>query len=352
MMKRFFRGFLTAIASLALIVGLYTPSQAATNYNYTIKFLVGTQGTFNSAGVSVYDNNGLSKNADVKMNADKTVITVSGLEYGSRITFDLKAVDVSNGSKYYVKGIRESGMDNNTISTNSFQVNKDVDYVVGYALLADSVAYTIEYVDNKGNTLAPSETHYGNVGDRPVVAFLYMDGYLPQAYNLTGTLYKDPADNIFRFVYTPLSELPDYYRGYTDRGIIDNGITGDGGVYVIPGDGGGAGAGGAGGAGGGQEGVGENGEGNITDIEGEETPQGPAEIIDIRDEEAALSDGEGIFGGLMDELGIKVESPSAFFTSIPVGAKIAIVGALALILAVAAYFLFIRRIIRNKKDER
>ncbi|MBR1862152.1 MAG: hypothetical protein IJ796_09920 [Lachnospiraceae bacterium] len=348
-MKGFLKVFLGFIASAALIGGTVLPGFAAEDYTYTVRFLAGSQGSFNKAGVTVYADNGVAASPDVTVSEDNDIITVSGLKYGSRITFDLGSVDISNDSKYYVKGIRESGMDNNTISTNSFQVNKDIDYVVGYALLADAVAYTIEYVDNHGNTLAPTETHYGNVGDRPVVAFLYMDGYLPQAYNLTGTLYKDPADNVFRFVYTPLSELPGYYTGYTDLGT-----TGYGGVIVIPGNGGiggdngnGGGAGGNGGNGA-DEGNGENG--NITDIEGDQTPAGPAELIDIRDEEAALSDGNGIFGGLLDDMGISTESPSAFFTSIPVGAKAGIIGGLAAILGVAAYFLFIRRSIK-KKDE-
>ncbi len=349
MMKRFVRAFLGIMAGIAVLASSYIPSQAATNYKYTVRFLVGSQGTFNSAGVTVYDKNGIQTSPNVSMNAEKSVITVDGLSYGDRITFDNKSVDLSDGSKYYVKGIRESGMDNNTISTNSFQVNRDIDYVVGYALLADIVTYTIEYFDNRGNQLLPTETHHGNVGDRPVIAFVYIDGYLPQAYNLTGTLFKDPKDNVFRFVYTPLSELPENYLGYTDLGVINRGITGDAGVYVIPGDGGQAGGGGGAGAGAGEGGA--NADINDENAPLEEEPQGPAEILDIRDEEAALSDGNGIFGGLMDDLGISTESPSAFFTSIPVWTKIVICAGIAVILGAAAYFLFIKRSLKNKKDE-
>jgi len=353
MMKRLLKGFLGICASLAMVAATSTPAFASDDYSYTIRFLVGSQGTFNSAGVTVYDDNGVATNPNVSLSGDNSIVTVSGLEYGDRITFNLGSVNVSDGSKYYVKGIRESGMDNNTISTNSFQVNKDLDYVVGYALLADAVSYTIEYVDNQGNTLAPTETHYGNVGDRPVVAFLYIDGYLPQAYNLTGTLYKNPADNVFRFVYTPLSELPYIYTGYNDLGYTDNGTFGQGGVIVIEGNGQG-GQGGGGNAGGNASGNADNGNGangNET-IEDENSATGPAEILDIRDEESALSNGEGIFDGLMDNLGISTESPSAFFTSIPMGAKIGIIGGLAAVIGVAAYFLFIRRSIKNKKDEK
>ncbi|MCI8930475.1 MAG: hypothetical protein HFI00_13665, partial [Lachnospiraceae bacterium] len=38
---------------------------------------------------------------------------------------------------------------------------------------------------------------------KPVVAFLYVEGYVPQAYNLTKTLSKNEAENIFTFVYSP-----------------------------------------------------------------------------------------------------------------------------------------------------
>ena len=361
MIKKLVRS-LFGIATAALMAfSLAVPAKAATTnyagYDYTVKFFCGAQGTFSNAGVSVYDATASNAGVNVSLSSDGTVITVSGVPFGSRVVFNLGSVAVFDGSKYYVKGIRESGMDNNTISSTSFPVTCDMDYVVGYGLLADSVAYTIEYVDNRGNTLAPTETHYGNVGDRPVIAFLHMDGYVPQAYNLTGTLLADPKDNVFRFVYTPLDELPEIYRGYTYNGYIDNGTTGEGGIIVIPGDGGGAGGAGAGGAGAPNGADGDGGavvvpgDGDNATITEENVPLGPQEIVDIRDEEAALSDGNGIFGGALDNMGISTESPTAFFTSIPIGAKVGIVGGLAAAVGAAAYFLFIRRGIKSKNEK-
>ena len=133
-------------------------------------------------------------------------------------------------------------------------------------------------------------------------------------------------------------------------------ITGEGGIIVIPGNGGGNGGGGGGanGAPNGADGDGgivvNPGEGEET-INPETTPAAPVEILDIRDEEAALSDGEGIFGGALDNMEISTESPTAFFTSIPVGAKIGIVGGLAAAVGTAAYFLFIRRGIKSKDED-
>ena len=54
----------------------------------------------------------------------------------------------------------------------------------------------------RGTPLLESQTFYGAVGDRPVVAFQYVDGYQPQAYNLTGTLSSNEAENVFTFTYT------------------------------------------------------------------------------------------------------------------------------------------------------
>ena len=168
--------------ALVLILMSVPPMEAEANYTYNIRIFSGQQGTIGGGEVLVYE----------------------GLNYGDRISFNLRDVSLNDNSKYYVKGIRWSGRDNNTVGTTSFQVTEDRDYVVAYGLLTDAVAYTINYVDAAGNALAPSETYYGNVGDRPVIAYLYIEGYQPQAYNLTGTLSENAAENIFNFVYTPI----------------------------------------------------------------------------------------------------------------------------------------------------
>lgn len=170
--------FLTA---LALMVMCAAPAGTAeAQYNYTVRIYAGQQGTISGSDYVEY----------------------GSLNYGDRVNFNLRDVKLKDGSKYYVKGIRLAGRDNNTVNRTSFQVDGDLDYVIAYGLLTDAVAYTIEYVDAEGNPLAPSETYYGNVGDKPVVAFLYIEDYRPEAYNLTKTLSANAADNVFRFVYT------------------------------------------------------------------------------------------------------------------------------------------------------
>lgn len=278
-MKRLKRVF-CAVLSLWLFAGAAFPVWAAeeSGYTYTVRFFSGRQGLFSGREVMVIDN----------------------LHYGDQISFSQSAVSLNDNSKYYIRGIRESGKDNNTVSqTPSFRVTKDQDYVVAYGILGDATSYTINYVDENGSTLAPSETYYGNVGDRPVVAYLYIDGYRPQAYNLTQTLEKDPAENVFTFIYTRNEEEREDSGGAAGTAPVTPAAPGTGtaegtpegtlpaapaGVTVVPGDAAadGAGAGGAGGA--------DAGAGNV-EAPDEEVPQteGPEDLVDLDEGDVPLA---------------------------------------------------------------
>lgn len=169
---------------ILLFSGAFPAEAAEGEYTYTVRIYAGQQGFIEGGEVLIYEN----------------------LKLGQQISFNQRDVTLKDGSKYYVKGIRESGKDNNTVSSNpSFSVTGDRDYVVAYGLLNDAVAYTVNYQDLAGNALAPSETYYGNVGDKPVIAYLYIDGYQPQAYNLTKTLDRNAAENVFTFIYLPVT---------------------------------------------------------------------------------------------------------------------------------------------------
>ena len=168
-------------------------------YTYTVTFYAGNQGSFKDAsGLSVRENKG-----KISVKADK--ITVSGLSLGDIISFDVQAgaISLDSAGKYYIKGVRASGRDNNTVSASAFRVNGDADYVAAYGIKGDTVSYTVNYQDQAGNTLAPSNIYYGNVGDKPVVAYLYIAGYTPQALAVTKTLSANEAENVITFVYTP-----------------------------------------------------------------------------------------------------------------------------------------------------
>ena len=160
-------------------------------YTYTVTFYAGNQGTF--AG-------GAGK------------IVMSNLKYGAFVSFDVQkdgVVTLNNSDKYYVKGLRKSGRDNSATdeleaSRYSVTVKGDADYVVAYGIKGNQVAYTVNYQDVDGKELLASNTYYGNVGDKPVVAYQYVEGYTPQALALTKTLSENSAENVFTFRYTPI----------------------------------------------------------------------------------------------------------------------------------------------------
>lgn len=272
--------------SLCLCVLLSIPTLAAgEEYTYTIRFFSGKQGAFSEGEMMVF----------------------TDLHYGDRVNFYRNAVTLNDNSKYYIRGIRESGRDNSdsvSDQTASVMVTGDRDYVVAYGILGDATSYTIHYEDENGRTLAPSEMYYGNVGDKPVVAYLYIAGYRPQAYNLTQTLKKDPSENVFTFVYireqaaageeggttggteTPAPPATTPAEGTEAPGEAAGPAAAaagaaDGGVAVIPG---GALPGGAADAGGGAADAGD-----LTEVPDEAVPQ-TDELVDLDDEDVPLTD--------------------------------------------------------------
>ncbi|MBR2805730.1 MAG: hypothetical protein IKE18_03015 [Oscillospiraceae bacterium] len=127
--------------------------------------------------------------------------------YGQLITIDIAELGIeTTNSKYYIKGLREAGHDNEESVTTgyqslSFRVEEDIAYVVTYAVAGDLVKYTVRFVDESGKELLPSTEYFGMENDKPVVSHKYVEGYLPNAYNETKTLSANEADNLFTFVY-------------------------------------------------------------------------------------------------------------------------------------------------------
>lgn len=198
-MKRLLKYFL---AALVVITGVFsqTKDAKAFSYTYTVSFSAGGQGSING-GVQVRKASGNEASVSVSAKGDKIIVT--GLEYGDVISCDAQgSVALNENSKYYVKGIRLSGRDNNTVAQSAFLVSGDQDYVVAYGIPGELAEYTVNYVDTDGNKLAESRTYYGNVGDEPVIAYLYIDGYIPDSYNQTGKLSSNASENVFNFVYS------------------------------------------------------------------------------------------------------------------------------------------------------
>lgn len=156
--------------------------------------------------------------------------------YGQTFDFNPERVYIPDEYEgvYFVKGLRKAGKETlsggdsgaETYFTDNIKVTKDEDYVVAYGLEATKVKYLVNYQDGNGKTLAPSKTYYGNVGDKPVVAYAYVDGYQPQAYNLTKTLAEDESQNVFTFTYGKVTATDDNDNG--GNGAGGNGANGNG----------------------------------------------------------------------------------------------------------------------------
>ena len=187
-MKKWKR-LLVSLLTVSMTLGASTMSVMAddtTPYTYKVTLSAGNKGTING----------------------QNKIEQTNIASGSTVTFNLNDIQVTD-DKYYVKGIRLSGRDNNeTLAAPSFTVDKDADYVVAYGIKGNMVAYTVNYQDSSGKSLAESQTFYGNIGDKPVVAYRYIENYIPDALALTKTLSDNESENVFTFTYTP---------GATDR---------------------------------------------------------------------------------------------------------------------------------------
>lgn len=237
-------GFVCA-ALLALAVGIGVQAVAADEaqaepYKYT---------------VTLYAGNGAIDGKDS--------VTIGTYTYGQQATVDWMDFDITlPDDKYYVKGVRLVGHDDSSVDAPSFAVKEDTQYVVAYGLKKDQTKYTVNYLDEAGNQLAPSQTFDGNIGDKPVVAYQYIEGYQPNAWNITGTLSGNTEANVFNFIYTaaPEGAAAAGFAGSDVAGTDDEGV---------------------------EDGTGEEGaEGQAAD---EATGSEPAELIDIDDEENPLA---------------------------------------------------------------
>ena len=207
-------------------------SVKAEDYKYQVTIFSGKQGAFSgTAGLVV-------KGADYSVSNTAAAIVIKNLNPGDTVSFEARsgAVALDKDSKYYVQGIRISGRDNNAaVENSSFEVTGDQEYVVAYGIKGNQVAYTINYQDANGNKLADSQTFYGNVGDKPVVAYTYIDGYTPEYRNLTKTLSANAAENVFTFNYLPYETVTVTTPGQTITNTTGQTVTVPGGTTTTTG---------------------------------------------------------------------------------------------------------------------
>ena len=198
------------------------------DYTYTIRVYAGGQGTFADGStemtIKVPEGSTIDLSDTINTMVMNTVTDAAG-----------NTID----NKYYAKGIRESGKDNNTLNTvigPVFQVTKDMDYVVAYAMKGGDVAYTVKYIKKEtGEELLPTDTFYGNVGEKPVIAYKYISGFVPQAYSLAKTLQEDESENVFTFYYEPGTNVI-YQYTEKDGGVVYYDEEGETIVDYVPGE--------------------------------------------------------------------------------------------------------------------
>lgn len=247
MMMRLKKLFIMMMSLTVFLSLAYTQVCA---YGYKVTLYTGNQGTINSQN-------------EMSINVSK----------GQMVSLDLSQIELPQDSKYYVKGIRLSGHDSvDNLDPATFVVNGDLDYVVVYGVKGNQVAYTIRYVDENGKQLSEDTVLYGNVGDKPVVAYKYIDSYIPQAYALTKTLVENEKENVFTFTYKP---------GETGE-IIENTNIVTTVISTTPSTNANQGNNGTGNATGGTQ----NNDGDTTTAGDEDVPQG---LVDLDDEDTPKS---------------------------------------------------------------
>ncbi len=324
---KIFKKMTVFLAVLCAVSSLSVTAAAAEKkeYTYTVRFFSGARGNFGG----------------------KELVTFKNLKEGDRVSFRQADVTLEEGSKYYIKGIRESGRDNNTVSSqSSFVVTGDQDYVVAYGIKGNSVGYTVRYVDTDGRQLLPDETYYGNIGDRPVIAYQYVENYRPQAYNLTGTLKENEAENVFTFTYTAIDRAGTPATPPTTPAADQTTPTAPaapaaGGTTAAPAEGGAA-AGDAAGTGGDAAEPADGGEAEGTPDAPAEPAAGdeePAPLQDIEDGEVPLANlGEDQLTNINDEpTPLSSGDFARRILDFPLAAKVGILSLLVLLFAGGGY---------------
>lgn len=318
-LKKYFKSLIMLTLALVFAFSFDLTSEAKSNqeYTYSVRFLSGGDAIFTGTNGILVNN---SSAIDATISDDQKKLVISNLHYGDLVTFSYSDfMKCQDGSKYNLAGLKEAGTEN--VAAAKIRVEKDVDYVAMYSL-ADLVSYTVSYVDENGNKLAAERVYMGPIGEKIAVPYVYVDGYAPDAISKTITLKSDASLNNVTFKYKKGYFSPDGGRTYvygkdTESNVtyaIDGGNTtvsneaNSGADNTVVNEAGnandnaasqanGANAGndannaGNANAGNGDNAGNANDNGDGTQIEDEEVPLAPEEVIDIDDEQVAKAGG-------------------------------------------------------------
>ena len=170
-------------------------------YKYTVTVNSGIQGVYTNGSQT-------GKTVSKQYAPGETVyISINDKANNNYVTLNNDVKD-----KYYVKGFRVSGHDAGDLKTSenettgftslTFNASCDVSYTAVYGLAGDLVKYTVNYIDkDSGAAVATSDEYYGMPGDKPVVSYRYVKGYMPSVFSMRKTLSADESENVFTFEY-------------------------------------------------------------------------------------------------------------------------------------------------------
>ena len=186
MMKRSIFPFILMFVLFA-VMSVYPAGALCEDYQYTVTVYAGNNGSF--SGASSYS---------------------FRASYGEKAEIDLEKAGFSvTGDRYYVKGLRETGHDDEDLLVSgmtpySFTVTRDISFIVSYAVKGEMVGYTINFVAQDGTAVHPPVSYQGIAGDKVIANFLYVEGYEPPEEMPEMILSGNEAENVFSFVYKPL----------------------------------------------------------------------------------------------------------------------------------------------------
>lgn len=265
---------------------------------------------------------------------------------GKKWAPDTDDISLKDGSKYYVKGFHLSGQED---LVGAIQISEDTTFVASYGIRGTEgmIPYTIHYQDENGTTLAPDRSFEGLEGDKPVVPYQDIDGYMPRdTYNVTWTLTAE-GTNEYTFVYVPstVTTTTTTTNTVTVPGAATTTTAGTatgaaGAAGTATGATGGAAAGGA--AGGAAGDAGAAGPAELTDLD-----EGAVPLAGVDD--ANGDNGDGTTAEAGEEETINDDQVPTAGISTAAKAGIGVIIAAAVVAIIAALAVRARR--RNKEDE-
>lgn len=189
-MKKLSKIFIVFITLICVTVGGLRNVQAE-KYKYRVTVLAGLHGTITYKG---------------ETGLDKVDVYLEAGELWNPNDFEVVPFSREGEPEYHFLRFQVSGIEAREGTLAAVPVNEDMVFVATYGVEGKLIEYQVKYVDENDKELHKPSTFHGNPGDYPVVAFQYIEGYLPQAYNLEGLKLEEGKENTFTFEYKKVEE--------------------------------------------------------------------------------------------------------------------------------------------------